>query len=236
MSWCPWHACLPGGGGGCHRQVTQHLPLAVSSLQGTQSPAAKGQPWLGRVRSQQVEGQKPVGVEQQVTKDASESHPHRRSQKGWYGGMREREKQERRWAGRGRKEDTQGERAGTGGNWSQAALHTQEWESSERCWLFQEENRSGPEAVFLPLGAAVSPVSLRTRCYSVCPRPAGRRRSDSHALCLCQAQLLCTAASSPRSPPRHTHSLCLAARLTPPAPANTGCCPQRLPKSPWTFL
>lgn len=32
-----------------------------------------------------MEGQKPVGVEQQVTKNASESHPHQLSQKGCYG-------------------------------------------------------------------------------------------------------------------------------------------------------
>lgn len=49
-----------------------------------------------------MEGQKPVGLEQQVTRNASESLPHQLSQKGWWGeGEAGREEEMRRGRGGG---------------------------------------------------------------------------------------------------------------------------------------
>lgn len=87
-------------------------------------------------------------------------------------------------------------------------------QSSAGCF-FQEENRSSPHRC--------APARIHTRCYSLCPRPAGRRWSQRalihNALCIHQAQSFCaTAGSPPPTVPTHKRSLCLGSSLHPNHP------------------
>lgn len=216
----PPHACLPGGEGAHLPRVTQHLPWCASSLQGTQGPAAKGRSCRGGGGGQHAEGQKPVGVEQQVPKDASEPHPHQLSQQGWYGGEFKRDgEQERRGKERGRKEDREEERQAETGGRELRLPYTRPKVGKLQAPLadsFKKKTEAVPTAVFLPLGTAV--WSLHTHCYSPCPRPAGRRltlRALIHnALCIRQARSFCaTAESSPNSPTPPTHTQPLPGQL-----------------------
>lgn len=183
----------------------------------------------GGSRSQQAEGQNPGGGEQQVTKDASESHPHRLPQKGWYGGhSREREKKggERRRGGKRREKEKEQEQEKTG---VKATLHTQ-WGgrallSFARCF-FQKEKRSGPHrtAVLLPLRTVTceSPHTLPLSAHGLL---AGLESKHSDSQCPPHPpsrQPVCHAEHPTTSPPR-THSLCPAASslqspLLPPSP------------------
>lgn len=105
---------------------------------------------MGRFQESALEGQNPGGVEQQVTKDASESHPHRLPQKGWYGGdSRERAKkgvERRRGERRGEKRREKEKEPEQENTDVKATLHTL-WSGnalSSACCFFQKEKRSGP--------------------------------------------------------------------------------------------
>lgn len=165
--------------------------------------------------------------------DASESHPHQLPQKGWYGG----DSRERGKKGRGEeemreekeKEEREGKRAGIGENGRQGhPAHPLGWDCSELCLPFLSKREKKQSPPWCSCHREQWRVRLHTRCYCLCPRPAGRSWSLStlihNALRIRQACSFCVMRSTLPSPPLHAHTASVQQLPSPQSPL--------LPQSP----